>query len=96
MIIEDFLLDNYDLVYGLKMIAEKMEDTFLDRNDFSKRELELDMNALFCMHFLITNTLLERMKECQEMIDDEYAKLLNLKENAYDSGGHVAGEGSAD
>lgn len=76
MMMEDFLCENYDLIYGLKIIGEEMEYRFLDRYGVERRELELGMNALYRMHELIVDTLLERMNKYQKTIDEHYGEVL--------------------
>lgn len=80
MLIENFLYDNYDLVYGLKMIAAQREDVlegnyslFDSENPDAQKE---QLNSLDTLNKLVVNTVLADMKKCRNYLINNYGQLL--------------------
>ncbi len=80
MLIENFLYDNYDLVYGLKMIAAQREDVlegnyslFDSENPNAHKE---QLNSLDTLNKLVVNTVLADMKKCRNYLINNYGQLL--------------------
>lgn len=81
MLIEDFLYDNYDLVYGLKMIAAQREEVeegsyslFDGENPRAHRE---QLSSLHALNKLVVNTVLADMQKCRNYLNNNYGKLID-------------------
>ena len=84
MLIEDFLYDNYDLIYGLKMIAAQREEvlegnySLLDSENPDAQKEQL--NSLDAINKLVINEVLAQMKKCRNYRVNNYGELLDNKE----------------
>jgi len=84
MLIENFLYDNYALVYALKMIAEQREEVlegnyslFDSENPNAHRE---QLESLNSVNKLVVNTVLGNMQTCRNYLNNNYAKLIKEDE----------------
>lgn len=81
MLIENFLFDNYDLVYGLKMIAAQREG--VEEGDYklldseNPRAYKEQMRSLDSLNNLVINTVLVNMQKCHKYLNDNYSTLLD-------------------
>lgn len=84
MLIEDFLYDNYDLVYGLKMIAAQRKE--VEEGNYSlfdhenPRAHKEQLNSLDSLNKLVVNTILKNMQKCRNYLNNNYGKLIDNDE----------------
>lgn len=81
MLIENFLYDNYDLVYGLKMLAaqkeEVLEGNYSLFDSENPRAHQEQLNSLSALNKLVINTILADMQKCRNYLNDNYGTLLD-------------------
>lgn len=80
MLIENFLYDNYALVYALKMIAEQREEVLEGHYslfDSANPNAHSDqLESLNSVNKLVVNTVLCNMQACRNYLNDNYGKLV--------------------
>lgn len=84
MLIEDFLYDNYDFVYDLKMIAAQREEVlegsyslFDSENPHAYNDQLESLNAI---NKLVVNKVLCNMQKCRNYLNDNYSRLIKNDE----------------
>lgn len=79
MLIEDFIHENYDFVYGLKMVAAQREEVMEGRyklfDSENPRAHKEQLKSLDTINELVINTVVGNMQKCRNYLNDNYGTL---------------------